>query len=354
MLKVGILTFHWAGNYGAVLQAFALQYFLKGHDIEVEDINYLPKRCIYMLRFFDVINHRFFKNISKSKVCKEFNKKYITSSKQSYYSNADLIKCVSAYDVFITGSDQVWNESFLMTAEKQPTLSYYLNFVPEEKKRISYAASFGVNNLTSDIVRYGIPELRAFDFISVREENAVELLREQGIQAKAVCDPVILLDTERYEEILTEASDKSIKIFDFILRNNLESSIFTVRYLLSGVFKGEKSLDNQILSVEEWLKGIKNCEIVVTDSFHCTIFAILFHKHFIAINDKNSGMNSRIKTLCSVLGLEKRILDSFDPERINQLIADQEYDWKSVDIKRKEWADASGKILLNALMGTES
>lgn len=348
-MKVGVLTFHWAGNYGAVLQAFALQRFMMNNKIEVEDINYLPRRCIWNLRFFDIINHRFRKNMKKSIVCSRFVRKFLSVSKEQYHSYSDLEKCSSNYDAIITGSDQIWNESFLMTAEKKPTLSYYLDFMPPSKKRISYAASFGTNSLSEGIVAYGLQALKKFNFISVREENAVDMLREHGIKATAVCDPTLLIEPSEYEKIMKKTSLK-MDMFDFILRDELRSSTATIQYLQNGAFKEKVYLNNRILDVTEWLQAIRDCHVVVTDSFHCTVFAIIFHKHFIAINDEKSGMNARINTLCHKLGLENRILTHFDTKEIDKLVVDDKYNWDEVDSRRKKWASRSGGILLDALM----
>lgn len=348
-MKAGILTFHWAGNYGAVLQAYALQKFLKSNKVDAEDINYLPSRCIWMLRVFDVINHRFCKNMAKSMVCKRFVRKWLAVSNQSYHSYVDLKKSATKYEAFITGSDQVWNQSFLMTAEKQPTLSYYLDFVPTEKKRLSYAASFGTNTLQDEIIKYGIPALKKYDFVSVREENAVDMLYAHGVDATVVCDPTLLLDRKDYESLLS-SDNKRVELFDFILRDKLESSKRTIAYLQQGAYQGKSMLKNSVKEVTEWIRLIRDCDVVVTDSFHCTVFAILFHKHFIAINDVKSGMNARINTLCGKLGLENRILDHYDPNEIDRLLADKQYDWDEVDRKRIEWAKASGEKLLKALV----
>lgn len=348
-MKVGVLTFHWAGNYGAVLQAFALQRFLMDNKIEVQCINYLPRRCIWNLRFFDIVNHRFCKNIMKSMVCSRFVKKWLSVSVGEYHSYSELVNCSSKYDAIIAGSDQIWNESFLMTAEKKPTLSYYLDFMPQNKKRISYAASFGTNSLSDEIITYGLPALKKFNFISVREENAVDMLREHGIKATAVCDPTLLIEQSVYEKVIGQSNNK-LEMFDFILRDKLESSTATIRYLQNGIFKDKKYLNNKILEVPEWLQAIRDCHVVVTDSFHCTVFAIIFHKHFIAINDEKSGMNARINTLCCKLGLENRILTHFDTKEIDKLIADDKYNWTEIDNRRRQWASVSGNLLLDVLM----
>ena len=114
-------------------------------------------------------------------------------------------------------------------------------------------------------------------------------------------------------------------------------------------FSGKTNLGQGDLEVEQWLWKLKHSDFVITDSFHCTVFAILFHKPFLAVNDKDCSMNARIKTLTRRLGLEHRVIDTYDPERIRQIMADTEFDWDAVDEKRKEWAAESAAFLENAL-----
>ena len=349
MKKVGIITFHWAPNYGAVLQAYALQKHLERFDIFVEDINYLPLRNILTLRFFDLYLRRF-ENIKKAKVMRKFRNKYLQLSPKIYFNNKGLFESQNKYDYVVAGSDQIWNESFMMTAEKNVTLSYYLNFMLDDNKRISYAASFGTNEITANIEKYGIPELKRFKAVSVREENAVAMLKSYGIDAYFVCDPTLLIPVENYEYIIQNKKDNgTVNIFNYLLRGGRESSDLTEKYIIQEACKDMSHLDKKILSVEDWLWKIKTCDLVLTDSFHCTVFAILFHKTFIAINDKNCSMNARIQTLCKRLGLEHRILESYDQNRINGLLKTTDINWEEVDRKIKEWSKESTDFLLNAL-----
>lgn len=349
MKKIGIITFHWAANYGAVLQAYALQKCLEQFKVSVEDINYLPKRNMMTLTFFDLYLRRF-ENIKKAKVVKKFRNKYLRLSSEHYFTNADLFKCQNKYDYVITGSDQIWNESFMMTAEKKVTLSYYLNFISDNNKRISYAASFGTNTITANIENFGIPELKKFKAVSVREENAVSMLNRYGINAFFVCDPTLLIPPENYDYIIkNRTDDRTVNIFNYLLRRGRESSDLTEKYIIQDIFKDMSHLDKKILRVEDWLWKIKSCDLVLTDSFHCTVFAILFHKPFISINDKNCSMNARIQTLCKRLGLEHRILEYYDENKIKEIIKNDNINWKEVDKKIKEWSRESIKFLLNAL-----
>lgn len=348
-MKIGVMTFHWATNYGAVLQSYALVKCLKEMGYEAEDINYLPRETMLKLRFFDLYLRRF-ANIKRSSIFKKFRKNVLTVSKKTYGSNRTLHGITNEYDAIITGSDQIWNKSFLMTAEKKPTPSYFLDFVPENVLRISYAASFGSNELSEEVKKYGLPELRKFHAVSVRENNAVGLLGAEGIPAKAVCDPTLLLEPASYAEIIKPLDENDrVELFNFMLRTGRDSTDKTNQYMVDSLFAGKKSLGEAIIPVEDWLWKLKNSDFVVTDSFHCVVFSIIFHKPFLAINDKNCAMNARIRTLTERLGLAHRVLEEYDTEKIRKIVADQEFDWKSVDEKRRAWADESKEFLIQSL-----
>ena len=348
-MKVGVITFHWATNYGAVLQSYALVKHLNNLGYEAEDINYVPRRIKLRLRFFDLYLRRF-NNIRRESKFKSFRKKFLKVSKKTYKNNNSLHKITNEYDAVITGSDQIWNESFLTTAEKKPTLSYFLDFVPENVIRMSYAASFGTNTLTQAHKTFALNELEQFDAISVREQNAVDMLKAQGINAVTVCDPTLLIDVGEYECIAQEAKDKSkVELFNFMLRQGRESTDKTLDYVLNEALKGKTNLGQGIMPVEDWVWKIKNSDFVVTDSFHCMVFALLYHKPFIAVNDKNCSMNARINTLAQRMGVTERVIDSFDAKRIDQLIENTAIDWEFVDNAKNEWACESTEFIKNSL-----
>lgn len=343
-MKIGVMTFHWANNYGAVLQSYALTTHLRRNGHQAELINYIPRRAIWTMRFFDLYLKRF-ENLKKIPIFKNFQKKLPLSPK-AYYNHKDLLSAGGRYDAVITGSDQIWNESFLMTAEKTPTASYYLDFVPPNVRRLSYAASFGTNEITENLRRYGVVHLKQFDAVSVRENNAVEMLAQEDVAATSVCDPTLLLSAEDYASLVEKKpSDGKVDVFNFMLRTKRESSTQSEAYVLNHCFKDSSHLGAKSITVGQWLWKLQHCDFVVTDSFHCTVFAILFHKPFLAVNDRNCSMNARIKTLTQRLGLENRVIEEYDPVRIEQIVADDHMDWNYADQQRSRWAAESTRFL---------
>ena len=206
--------------------------------------------------------------------------------------------------------------------------------------------------MTENQLRYGISELKKFHGVSVREENAALLLQQEDIPAVMVCDPTLLLEPEDYAPIAEAAGNcQKTDIFNFMLRRGRSSSDDTEKYVLTDCFPRATNLGSGILTVEQWLWKLAHCDLVVTDSFHCTVFAILFHKPFLAVNDKDCAMNARIKTLTQRLGLEHRVVDTFDPDKIQKIIDADHIDWNSVDEKRRLWANESAQFLCKHLKG---
>jgi len=348
-MKIGVMTFHWADNYGAVLQSFALVKYLNGRGHSAEDINYLPLRMYTRKRIKQLL---FFQTdkLKKASCFRGFRKKFLRLSKKTYYSNRSLFTGTDKYDAVICGSDQIWNEVFCMMAERKPTLSYFLNFVKNPQKKISYAASFGTNVMPTSLAKYALPELRTFDFISVRERTAVDMLGQNGIKAVLVCDPTFLLDAEDYQEIFSSCLGKEkIQLFNYMLRRGRESTDNTDDYVKNTIFSGKSNLGACTITPEEWLFQIYSCDCVVTDSFHGTVFAILFHKPFLSINDKNCTMNARIKTLLERVGLEDHMLEEYDEQKIKDILS-LSVDWAAVDALRKEWKAEAEGFLTKALV----
>jgi hypothetical protein len=203
MKKIATITFHWATNYGAVLQSYALQKAIDRLGYENEIIDYVPARTDMLQKISKVIKRdvEFFK---KERRIKKFRKNELAVSKKRYKTNKSLFACADEYSAIVAGSDQIWNPSFTMTAEGRPTLSYYLNFAGSAK-RVSYAASFGVTALCEDMQKVILPELEKFSSISVREQTGKNMLASMGISSTVVLDPTLLLKKKDYELLCDKA-----------------------------------------------------------------------------------------------------------------------------------------------------
>lgn len=316
-MKIGILTFHWATNYGAILQAFALQCQLElmGHEPII--IDYVPKHRASILRkLFLAIRSRKWselvalgKSIRKEKALAPFRKRYIKSS-LPYHSLTDLRKTPPIHDAYICGSDQIWNYHYLLGGEGKYTPSYFLDFGAPTVKRIAYAVSFGTDIYPSQALNYLPPLLERFHAISVRERSGITIVNAADrTQCELVPDPSLLLSKDDYQKRLGLDLRPRDHVYFYVLQKD-QKRIEELR-------KHCQDHDNHVIdsseeneaTVERWLESIGSARLVITNSFHGIAFSVILRVPFVAIlvEGSGSGMNDRVLTLLRCLGLEDRI-----------------------------------------------
>ena len=358
-MKVGIVTFFCVPNYGAMLQAYALWKYLEGRGHRVEFIDYAfgNARRIPLWKCFVSRHLRGCINVIRKKLKSYVRFNIVRFSDtfprtRSITTFAGLEEIGEKYDVLIVGSDQMWNP--LWCSDK--TLSIVmLDFAAKCKKRIAYAVSFGVKEWEKEHKADEAGRLlREFDAISVREESGMKLVWELSGRddAKWMIDPTLLHAASFYEPLLCSECRKQHRyIFSYILDEwvndeDVESvlravmaasridEIHTDKVSASGILApickllGVKS---KVL-VGTWLSEISNSDFVVTNSFHGTVFSVLFHKPFLTIpvSGKMSGMNERLVSLLSMVGLESRIINTKDVDGCSDVIGSA-IDWDEVD-----------------------
>jgi len=353
--KVATITFyHETYNYGAILQAHALQIVLGHLGFDTEILNYqrsykditntrttklnkLVKKITSVNSFGDIeniIGHPFRKvwleevskdiNLRKSKI-EDFKSVF---TKRTRILNRDTIRDVSDnYDAFICGSDQIWNPTRFDS-------NFFLSFVPENRKKIAYAASLGVNAFSAGEKAKISPLINRFDAISVREESAVKLISELTNKTVVkVLDPTLLLDCHYWQHFI-QNPDRDFQtkqyIFSYQIGQNNAHRDLTRRlgkYLglpivtIPGIaypqpYDFSYSDINLIdASPQDFISLITQSELLVTDSFHACVFAVLFGKKFIALQrDKDNerlSMNSRIYDLLKMFSLEDHMVRDF-------------------------------------------
>ncbi len=326
---IATMTFHWSANYGAVLQAYALQKYLQLEGYNTEIIDYRP---VIVLVKQAVLSGRngIGDHLKKQKKLDEFREKYLKLSNRTYRFGSQLNKCKDNYDVVIVGSDQIWNESFTLRGEFKNTLSYFLDFLPDNVMKISYAASFGFSGLPTssyiDAVKDSISRFRA---ISVREEEGAQIVKQFGLNADVVCDPTLLLEKKDYIDTFNLQKDRT-GVFAYILQKRQDDAWQTVSTAADYL---DCSFNKQFSgSMTEWLNSIMTAELVVTNSFHGTLMSIILNKPFIAITINGSGMNSRLYTLLSETDLLSRLIEKYDSTRVYSII-NSDIDWCEVNAK---------------------
>lgn len=325
MKKIGIITFHNAQNFGAVMQSFALQKFLS-KDYETYLINYSNKNILKNYKLIKIRKKKpitsiissicnLKKNISRKKYYKDFMDKYFNLT-EKYNDIDELKKNYPKFDVYITGSDQVWNSHITKGLED----SYTLNFGDNKIKKISYAASVGDERLidiNKDEYRNKLNHLNA---ISIREETTKELLQKYINQnIDVVLDPTLLLDKQIYEDIIKEKTNvKENYIFIGDVVPNSEylkiAEYLSEKTKMKKVYTSEKEkINNELINCYnkgplEFLSYLVNSKYIVTNSYHVIIFSIIFQKDFWVCPPENNS--SRIVNLLKKLGIENRIINS--------------------------------------------
>lgn len=364
-MKVKLITRHAVANYGSVLQAYATQKAIEklGHESEI--INYVRYdeqgknisntmlrrnkkwnrnvvfRIVYKILQTPIYNGTY-------KAFEKFRKGFLKESEQLYSCDKDLEKLPKA-DVYCTGSDQVWG----MIGNVDYDKNYFLKFV-SGKKCISYAASFGKNDLSEDLKKDLPALLEKYSSILVRENSAKELLKKFGIKSEQVLDPTLLLNKEDWEKI----TDNNIKDKGYVLTYQLHNDKKLEKYAKKFADKTGRKLIRISVSwlymfksgklaylptPGQFLGYFKNCDYVITDSFHATVFSIIFNKPFVDVLPKGTG--GRIVSLLEILGLEDRVVDDYQ----DFSIIEKTIDYAVVNKKLQQEQNRSLNLLKNSI-----
>ena len=345
-MKIGIITFHWATNYGAVLQAYALQNYLIKTGNEVHIIDYVPATIALKQDTLAVLNcdFGFFK---QKQQLKRFRRQYLKLTDNKYLSHMDLLNKEHDFDCIIAGSDQIWNESFTLHGEGKVTLSYYLDFAMDKVKRVGYAVSFGFAKPSNQYIDAVKEEIRKFSAISVREADGVNIVSTFGLKSVLVCDPTALLEKADYLSVIGNRVTERSSVFAYILRENQVDAWNTAKYV-GKVYKCDINIRRYVGSMEDWIAAIHDAKFVVTNSFHGVMISLIMNTPFIAVTIKGSGMNSRITTLLESVGLSTRILETYSEGMIKAIMAN-EIDWESVNDKFQKLRYTGIKFLQDTL-----
>lgn len=336
-MKVGIITYHRAKNLGAMLQSYALQNTVEKYlgDCEIIDYRNDQLEDSYRIKSTKEIKSikGKIKNILSKKKNKQFEKVRETFNKENQkiskeiYNEDNIEKANEKYDLFITGSDQVWNLK-LNYHDK----NYFLKFVKDSKKKNSYAASFGVSELQENEKEEIKEELKQFNKISVREKEGKEIVQNITNQnCEVVLDPTLLLKKEDWEKIISQKRlVKEKYIFVYIIAYTPSLLKFARKLAREKKckiicfhnsyqrYKGMKNLNK--VSPQDFLNYVNNAEYIVTSSFHGLCLSIELQKEFYyELDEGKRNNNSRLTTLTSILNLESRRIISGRCNDINKI-----------------------------------
>jgi hypothetical protein len=345
-MKIGIITLPFNTNYGGILQAYALQSALKKMGHEAITINRKTEGMPLKMKVLSVGRRLLLTASGKKSVVirtwpdknedliisghtNRFITENIKTTPQFKSENDFSMLQEQGFEAFVVGSDQVWRPKY-----SPDIANHFLGFVQNKKniKRVSYAASFGVDNweYTEEQTKKCSELAAQFNAISVREDSGVILCNKHlGVKAIRVIDPTLLIDKKEYialverdkipkfdgtllNYVLDRAPDKQAIIHGIETQLNLKT--FSTMPETSFRESGKNKLQQCVFPpVTSWIRGFMDADFVVTDSFHGTVFSIIFNKPFLAIGNEKRGM-SRFVSLLRIFGLEDRLVTENTPE----------------------------------------
>lgn len=337
-MKIGILTHRLGTNYGGVLQNFALQEVLRNLGHDPITLNHNPKSgypwyikiasvCIRIIRKLkgDKVALKAWATKEEQKQISKFTdifiSKYIKTTEPFRLSEIDRFKY--SFDAIFVGSDQVWNPHYMKPIER----FFLSDFTDVNVIKIAYAASFGGESwMFSNKETVRCKELvKRFKAVSVRENTGIDMCNKYlNCKAEFVLDPTLLVPVECYIKLIQKSNlspltDKTM--MTYVLDKSKEKQVIVQRLSdklslnINSVIPqkciweaGKNSIEDCVFPpVEEWLRGVKDADFVVTDSFHGTVFSLIFNKPFVTILNKNRGAD-RFTSLLGYLDLMDRLV----------------------------------------------
>ena len=373
-MRIAIITLPLHGNYGGILQNYALQTVLKrmGHTVETVAFPRELKQPLWRKPL--AYGKRFIKKFVFRKNVHIFYEQWYNATQPlllrnvwKFVDNQIVTRTVSRftnihegdYDAFVVGSDQIWRPIY----SYKPITDAYLSFAKDWKdvRRIAYAISFGTAEweYTPGQTAQCAALVRLFDGVSVREDSAVKLCKEHlHCEAVYVLDPTLLLSAEDYVALFSDKLSEPSRgqLLTYILDETPEKNHIVQKlaghyhyqpYRANSRFEdGDAPLEERVQpSVEQWLKDFYDAKFVVTDSFHATVFSILFGKPFIVIANKARGL-SRIESLLKMFGLEKHVVYG---EAELDVSLDYALNRQQLQARLQTWREESLGFLRNSL-----
>ncbi len=357
--KVEVITLHRTVNYGSVLQAYATQYVLEKLGYQVEFIDYYPER-LHMLGMLKRIKNKserlkkslllrmiariviFPSYLKRFFVFQQFIKKQLKMTHITYQTEEQIEENIPLADIYCTGSDQVWNVGW----NEKFDSPFYLKFVPDGKKRIAYSASFGKAKLEDWEKNETKACLEKYNFIAMREKSGVEIVNQLGIKdAVQVLDPTLLLTKEEWKSLISDkyATKEYILMYNINHNKKLDEyakrlakqknlPLIYISYNYHDCFKYGHLKGN--IRVEDFLSLIAHAKYILTDSFHCTAYAINFNKDLLVAYPEK--FSTRLVSIVELTGLTNRVIDDYEDLSICERKIDYQYASKILDEEREK------------------
>lgn len=320
-MKIALITYHHTYSYGASLQTYATIKALESLGYEVWLVNlHIPQHMLLIRR---ILMAGFWLKQWR------FRQKYFKHVTRRYKDSEDLRNNPPMADLYMTGSDQTWNPGI----SQQTAPSFFLDFVKDNSKKVTYAASFGFGKIEDSkwmSKEEMIAFLRQYDRIAIRESSGKEMLSQIGIESTQVLDPVLLFP--RYDEFITKPKQTNeIVVFRVSKYDAFCNRCKSVGLKVGCPVRCLGSLKKVLGTIcpypngiEKWVSSIASAKYVITDSFHGLVISLLYHKPFVILPGYPERMD-RLRSLLQQVGLEDRIMsleDSTDSiiEKLNSPI----------------------------------
>ncbi len=343
-MKVSIITHPLWGNYGGMLQAYALQTVLQDCTQIKAEVKHGMHPQLNLLGYIKYLLRKLQLSIGFTSPHTPIHTRVILDMAESF--RTQHVECSDGVNIdkYVVGSDQVWRKS---AADYIGGIrQFFLDFATKEQRNrsIAYAASFGTAEWegspeeTKECVRL----LREFKAVSVREHSGVKICKEVfGVDAVQMPDPTLLLHPEDYGKIIDSEKtwlpdDKYAAVYVLdeteskaeLLQLSAKTMNIQLQHLMPHA-TAKKRRDRFPISVPQWLRLIRDCEYFITDSFHGCVFAIIFNKPFVCLGNEGRG-NARFDTLLGTFGLEDRIITGATPEKV-MTVLNSPIDWKRIN-----------------------
>ena len=378
-MKIGILTITPNIGYGGIMQAYALQTILKKLGNEVEIINYRhkigykTKAKFFLKSVYKVFIKGEFAKFSlnddylyRAQKVSEFHQKYLNLSELVKTSKEFRCLANRKYDCIIVGSDQVWRPQYVVNI-----YDYYLDGIRKEIYKMSYAASFGVNEwqYSKEQTRRCAKLLKEFGYISVRERSGIKLIADnlsENFKVDWDLDPTLLIYQNDYASLIQNVPKNKNTLFTYILDPTFDKSQVVNKIskdLNLGINEFNTRAENGMgvelklrvaPPVETWISGFRDADFIVTDSFHGMVFSIIFNKPFVVYINPNRG-TERFTSLLSMLGLLDRMITC--STGLNQSLLSDTIVWNKVNdvinIKRKEIMSKLSRYLVSHIFNNQ-
>lgn len=362
--RVGIITMHRVRNCGSALQAYATQCAVENCGFEAEIIDYIypnraHRRGNALLRlFYDAKSFLCDFFFGRGKLFGRFYKESLHLSRKRYDDAGALRRACPKYDIYLTGSDQVWNPRYT-----HGDTIFFCDFAPKTTRRISYAASFAATSLPEAVALSYADKLQKYAAISVREQEGISLVKKLcGKTAELVCDPTLLLDKEAWNPfaersrvvpkrpyllvyILKYAYNPYPKIYELVDKVQAQTGLHAI--FLNGrpeaYFRKNSTCVNNV-GPNEFVRLFRDADFVLTTSFHGTAFSLNFEKPFYSVVESLGSQDSRMLSLLREVGAEDRAIPISAEE-----ICVREVDYARISPRLVELRDRSRAFLSRAL-----